>query len=419
MFKNNTFTKIGSMILAKVMAFKTILYILGIIIVSVCLRDIIPQDIKIFFFTISNLMRKILMFCLPFLVFPFMVTSISAIRFSSTYLIVGILALIIVSNFASIMIAYVVGSNIIPFLGLNEIIHIDTSIELHPIFDIALQPLVEIEVTMIIAFIVGLILGYYNNRKILDFFNSYTSFATGFFQKIFVPLLPIYILGTFLKISHELDFQYLLPSFCSMILMIVGTQLSYITILFFVGANFNFSNAIQAIRNACPAGLIGFSTMSSVVTMPVTMQAAEKNIENTKIARIAISSTVNCHDIGECISLPMIALSIFYLTFLHFPDFTTYATFAFFVSLAQFSGVGVPGGSIILILPFLTKYLNFDSDMSSLIIALSILMDPIGTCNNVMGNSAFAMVINRIYIKVSNAWNTYRTDKSIYADTAD
>jgi Na+/H+-dicarboxylate symporter len=153
---------------------------------------------------------------------------------------------------------------------------------------------------------------------------------------------------------------------------------------------------LQAFKNSLDAAIVGFSTMSSVVTMPVTLKAAEKNIKDAKVARITISTTVNCHAIGECISLPFIALTIYFISFGMLPDLSTYIHFAFFVAIAQFGGVAVPGGSIIIVLPFLSSYLNFSDEMTSLIIALSIFTDPIGTANNVLGNSAFAIIIYRI-----------------------
>jgi Na+/H+-dicarboxylate symporter len=71
------------------------------------------------------------------------------------------------------------------------------------------------------------------------------------------------------------------------------------------------------------------------------------------------------------------------------------------VAVAQFSGVSVPGGSIIVILPFLTQYLGFTNEMCSMIIALSIFLDPVGTANNVLGNGAFAMIVYRAQDLVS------------------
>ncbi len=389
-------------VLGTLWEFRLILSIFAIIMGAVLFGHILPLALKAFFFTLSNLTRKILLFLLPLLVFPYLIVSIATIKSKSAYLLVGIIVLIFASNFCSIMVAYGSGINFIPFLGLNEFVQNSTEKVLMPLIDFELQPWVEIEVTMLISIVLGLWLSYVKNASAIHFFEKYMNFSTFFFQKIYVPILPLYVLGTVLKLSYESDFSQLLPVFGSLMVMILLTQLSYIFLMFYVGASGQLQRTWNAIKHSFTAALVGFSTMSSLVTMPVTIKVAEQNIPDKNVARLAISSTVNCHDVGECISLPIIALSLFYLSYGHFPDVYTYTVFAFFVALAQFSGVSVPGGSIIIILPFLSKYLSFSPDMLSLIIAISIFMDPIGTANNVMGNSAFAMIIHRMYKGLSS-----------------
>jgi len=46
-------------------------------------------------------------------------------------------------------------------------------------------------------------------------------------------------------------------------------------------------------------------------------------------------------------------------------------------------------------LPILESYLGFNADMLSLITALYILFDPAITCANVLGNGAFAKLIDK------------------------
>jgi Na+/H+-dicarboxylate symporter len=377
--------------------FKILLSILLIIFSVILFGDEIPTDFKIFFYTLSNSMRKVLLFLLPMLIFPYMVTSIASMRSNAAYLVLGIIALIAVSNFTSIMIAYITGSIFIPHLGIGQLVNLGINEELSLLIDFNLTNPLNIESTIILSLIVGLLVGFSKHSPAIDsFFEKYLNLSRRFFESVFMPALPIYVLGTILKISHETDFAQLLPIFGKMILTILCIQLTYISFIFFIGSGLKLNKALQAFKNSLDAAIVGFSTMSSVVTMPVTLKAAEKNIKDAKVARITISTTVNCHAIGECISLPFIALTIYFISFGMLPDLSTYIHFAFFVAIAQFGGVAVPGGSIIIVLPFLSSYLNFSDEMTSLIIALSIFTDPIGTANNVLGNSAFAIIIYRI-----------------------
>lgn len=383
--------------LKKVMQFQTIILVLAIIAIGGIWGDDIPLTVKVYSFTFSNLMRQVLMFLLPLLIFPYMATSIAAMKTRGAYLVLGIIVMVALSNFISIMIPYFVGSEFIPLLNISQGASVKTMEELNPLFEFPFKPFLSMEWTMLIALFVGLVIGFTNTHRLDGTLDRYMALSKAFFEKVFIPTLPLYVWGTILKISYETDLATMMPQFGKMIVMIVIVQLIYISFLYYVGSGFKIGKTFDSLKNAFPSAVVGFSTMSSVVTMPVTLRAAEQNIpEDPQTARVAISTTVNCHDVGECISLPMIALTIFYMHFGFMPSFETYVIFAFFTTIAQFGGVSVPGGSIVLILPFLSKYLDFTGEMTNLIIALSIFMDPIGTANNVLGNGAFATIINKV-----------------------
>lgn len=380
--------------------FRIILSIVSIMVFALFFGDDVPHALKVYSFTLSNCMRTILLFLLPFLVFPYMVSGVASMKTKGAAFIMAIMGLILFSNFASIMIPYGVGSIMIPYLGIGDAKTIHTLEELNPLFEIPLKPLLSMEVTMLIAFTLGLWLGLRKIHRFDSLIEQYRVFSHAFFEKIFIPTLPIYVFGTMLKICYETDLASLLPVFGSVIALIVLTQLTYIAFLYYIGSGFCPHKMRNAIQNAFPSLIIGFSTMSSVVTMPVTLEAAEKNVQNPDVGRVIVSTSVNSHVVGECISLPFIALTLYFLTNGALPPLNVYLLFAFFTALAQFGGVAVPGGSIIIILPFLAEHLNFTTEMNSLIIALSIFLDPIGTANNVFGNGAFAMIVDRLFTKI-------------------
>ena len=380
--------------------FKLLLTILVIIFFSIFFGHKVPIKLMVFSFSISEFIRNILSFLLPFLIFPYMATSIVSMKSNGIFLIMLVMFIIVTSNFFSIMIPYFIGIHVIPsFIKFDFGINLERKVE--PLFNVNFPILMGIEKVMLVSIIFGIILNLKKSSNWLyivnNFLEKYLKLSKYFFEKIFIPVLPIYILGVALKTAYVTDFRFLFFVFGRMILTIVIIQSTYIIFLFLIGSAGRMNKAILAIKNSLQAGIVGFSTMSSLITMPVTLKAAEKNTNNPIISKIVVTSTVNCHDIGECISLPMIALTILYMISGEFPNFDIYLLFALNVAIAQFSGVSVPGGSIVIIIPFLISYLGFTSEMINLIIVLSILMDPIGTASNVMGNCAFVTVINRVW----------------------
>lgn len=373
--------------------------------------DLLPQNVARGFVTISQSIRSILVFLLPFLVFPFVVSSLANLKSHGPVMIVSLIALIAVSNFVSILIGGGVGALLIPHLNISPQFNAGDAHGLEPFFALTLSPVCSIEGVLIVGFLSGLALSMYPNGFLLDGVHRYRHLSSLFFQRIFIPVLPFYIFGVLLKLDAENDFMAVFRDFGHIIVVIIATQVTYITAMFFVGNDYSVKRTIAAISNCLPAGVLGFSTMSSLVTMPVTLKAAEKNLRHKTIAHLAITTTVNCHDVGECISLTLISLCVYAMgNGMVLPDFWTFIQFAAVLSIAQFTGVSVPGGSAVVIIPLLISYLDFSPEMVGLVTMLSIFMDPVGTCHNVLGNSAFALIIekycfflNRLFKKDFNA----------------
>ena len=78
------------------------------------------------------------------------------------------------------------------------------------------------------------------------------------------------------------------------------------------------------------------------------------------------------------------------------PSLYSYLVFMSYFVLAKFSVAAVPGGGILVMLPILESCLGFNAQMLSLMTALYVLFDPFITCANVLGNGAFAKLIDKL-----------------------
>jgi Na+/H+-dicarboxylate symporter len=169
--------------------------------------------------------------------------------------------------------------------------------------------------------------------------------------------------------------------------------------LYFIGAGFSPKKFLYFAKNVLPAGMMGFSTMSSMAALPLTIRAAEKNTGQIDLSRTIAPATVNVHLVGDSIAVPMIALAIMATFGLAFPDLSTFMIFASYFVIAKFAVAGIPGGGIVVMIPILEKYLGFSPEMSGLITAIYILLDPLNTTANVLGNGAFAILTTKIFKK--------------------
>lgn len=390
---------------------KIVSLIIFIFTLVVALQKYIPVEIKNFLFLITTIIKQIFLLLIPFIIFPFIVNSILSIGIQGTYLFATIIITVIISNFVAIMIPYLIGIYIIPKFDFNNINLYSQPTKLHDIVNINIPTIIGIEKTVLLAVLTGFFLHFYEIRKfpLIDYtLKKYHKLTTILLERFFPFLLPIYALGAILDAYSKTNFFTILFVFGKIILMIIFIQASYITFLFLVGAQGKIKEIVRLIRNSIESAVVGFFTMSSIATLPITLKAAENNTKDYETSRIIITTTVNCNDIGDSISLPLIALTIFYIFNVSFPTFTDYLYFSLTLALAQFGSLSIPGGSCIIIIPLLIKYLNFDPEMTDLLISIAIFIEPLGTAGNVMGNNAFVVLVRKIYLFITSSFKNVK-----------
>jgi Na+/H+-dicarboxylate symporter len=108
-------------------------------------------------------------------------------------------------------------------------------------------------------------------------------------------------------------------------------------------------------------------------------------------------TTVNIHMIGDSLCIPILAMMTLSAFNQPMPSFETYLLFAATFTWTKFSGAGLPGGTIFVMIPVLESILHFTPEMSALITLLYILIDPIATTGNVVGNNLFVIHFQKAY----------------------
>jgi Na+/H+-dicarboxylate symporter len=158
--------------------------------------------------------------------------------------------------------------------------------------------------------------------------------------------------------------------------------------------DFSYKKAWRAILNAMPSYLTGFGTMSSVLTIPISIECAIKNGVTRSIAQIALPIMANIHLLGDSVCTPMLTLVTMYLFLGYIPDFNSYVSFVFYFCTALFAVSGIPGGGILVMIPILISHFSFTPEMISVVTTIYFLMDSFGTAANVMGDGALAKGVN-------------------------
>lgn len=350
-----------------------------------------------FFFALSVLIKNALMFVLPAVIFGYIAAALLSMEQRAPLLLVGILFLVILSNALAALFSYGISSALLPILISHSVTTVgNVQQEITPLFDFTLPTLLTPDKALLGGMAFGLFFSFVRVLQVKTFILQLRDKINWSLQRFLIPLLPFYVFGFVLKLHKEGTFNLLMQGYAQVFALTLIVLVGYLSLLYFIGSGLRFKATLTSLQNMFPAGLTGFCTMSSAATMPVTLSSTEKNLKDPLFTHLVIPTTVNIHLMGDAIIIPLMALAIPFMNGMGLPTFMNYLIFTFYFCLARFSVAGIPGGGIIVILPILQERLGFTSEMLSLITTLYILQDSFGTASNVMGNGAFAMIVERI-----------------------
>ncbi len=372
------------------------LIILSVLFLPLLFGELIPLELKSLSLSISLLIKSILIFILPFIIFSFLFSSLISLGSGAIAFITLLFAMVFASNLTAIMTGYFIGFNLIPFLNIELDLAAQVN-KLEPLWQIELPKIISNEPAMLVGMAMGAIFALHQNKYAVKIARRLNQICMFILRKLFIPILPIFILGFVFKLEHEKLLGIILSKYLNIFLIVVCSQIIYTSFLYLIASKFSLKRMSQYLSNILPATITGMSTISSAATMPVTIMCTEKNLNNVTMARTIIPATANIHTLGSAFGITILALGTMSAFGMPLPTLEVFFIFAFYYAIAKFAVAGIPGGVVIVVSPLLESYLGFSSEMIGLITALYILFDPFGTATNVSCNGAFAIIFNRVY----------------------
>lgn len=362
--------------------------------------DYVPEDVQRAFFTMSIFMKETLVFFMPIIVFGFIFACLSSFQQRAPILILMILTFVIISNFACINLGYFAGDIFLPYLGY----HADNAVAnttpllpaLEPFFSIPYPRLISTDMALLLGTIVGLYGAFWGNVKLAAWGNVLKNKIQLGLTKIFIPLVPLYVIGFLFKIHHDESLIDMFAGYGPMIGLVVVVQTLSI-LFFFIKANMgNVENIKASLKNFFPTGLVALSTMSSVATLPLTLEAAEISTKNKALPQVIIPATANIHHVGDSVGVPILMAAVLAINGFEAMSYGTFFIFALYYMVAKFGVASVPGGEMLVLTPILGEYFGFTAPMIGLLTTLYILIDPFITVTNVLCNGALSIFMDKI-----------------------
>ncbi|MEA0971272.1 Sodium:dicarboxylate symporter family protein [Candidatus Megaera venefica] len=376
--------------------------------ISILLALFLGQKIDVYYvsisYTISFCFIEILILMLPIIVFSFILRALINIKNGSLLLLTIIFLGVTCSNLLALTTAYLFGSLTLPYLNIDHTPDFATKFasSVEVLFNFNLPTLISTEKAMVAGVLLGLLINFLSDNNVVKQMVKVITLSLGdkvsyFLTKIFIPLLPLYVFGFCIKLSYDNALVHLFHQYSRVFLLSMSLVICYIFVLYLIASKGKLKLTFTNLKIMLPAGLTGFSTMSSAATMPVTLKCTEDMTKDKNFADLIIPSTANIHMLGDDLTIIMTALTLLSVFGFVAPNLGSFIPFAFAFSIAKLSCVGIPGASVLVVLPVLQNYLGFTPEMVSILATIYILQDSFGTCANVMGNGAFAMIVRRIF----------------------
>lgn len=303
----------------------------------------LPDAMQSILYAISLTLKELLIFALPFIVFSLLLTSIVHLKQGAIRLILLLLPLMCLSNFIATWVAYFAGDLILKQATITVVTDIAAR-TLDPTWDLTLPTWISTKYAMIAAMVFGLLSTAYfveTGQRVASFCNGITVFIL---NRLVIPLLPLMILGFVVKMQYEDVLTALMQNYAYIFTMVAILQILYVFPWYIVLAKFKTKIWVNYLKNMVPPFITGFSTLSSAATMPFTLIATRKNIQDPDIVNFVIPSTVNFHLIGDCLAMPIFAMALMLSFGYPLPTMSEYLVFSLYYMVARFSAAAIPGG---------------------------------------------------------------------------
>ena len=361
------------------------------------LANVLPISVHQGFYTVSLLIKDLLVWMLPLTVSFFIAHTVCTFERRAPLFIITIILFEALSNFTSVWYAYGGGHLAVDFLPSIQLPA--TNYDFSPLWRLPFSKPSwwSADKGTLLGLVLGFAAAFSKNLSLKNFISQGKERAQWILTRIFSRLIPLFVLGFVARMHQTKLLQHVLAHYGVLLLWLVALIAIYIVILFFLGSG---RHAIQAMRNLFPAGAISFASGCSLSTMPWTMEGTAKNLKNPQLAKAVIPATTNIQQIGDCITNTFLCFLIYRQFFGVSPDIITWMHFSIIFVLARFATAAVMGGAIFIMLPIYETYLSFNPEMIAIILAFNVILDPLVTSSNVVANGALCRIFEKVWMRL-------------------
>ncbi|MBU3093732.1 dicarboxylate/amino acid:cation symporter [Clostridium sp. CM028] len=369
------------------------------IILGIILGKILPGTGIRIFATFNGLFGQFLGFAIPLIIIGFIVPGIGDLGSGAGKILALTAGIAYASTIIAGSIAYFANITILPMflkpgaLGAN--FGSSESGLAKAFIEFKILPLMDVMTALVLAFTIGIGIAAIKSTAIKSVMKEFQEIISKLISGIIIPLLPIYIMGTFANMTYAGQVESILKVFSKVFILVILLHIIVIVLQYVVAGSISGANPFRLIKKMIPAYLTAIGTQSSAATIPVTLAQTKKNGVSDGVADFVIPLCATIHLSGSTITLVSCSLAIMMLNGMNY-GFGTFFGFILALGVTMVAAPGVPGGAVMASLGLLQSMLGFNETLTSLMIALYVAQDSFGTACNITGDGAIAVIINKI-----------------------
>lgn len=321
------------------------------IIVGILFGQFLPEGFCRFVVTLSGFFSTFLKFVIPLMILAYVTMGIADLSQGAGKLLLITVALAYGSTLIAGSASYLVSSSLFPHFmseGALDQIAATADASLTPFFSITLEPVMDTLSAVALAFVMGLCLSSMRGKEMGNsLYNGMSDFSKiidKVLHTIIIPLLPLYICGTFTDMTISGKTFAILSILWKVFLVVIIMHLICITIQFVIAGTVSKKNPFTLIKNQIPGYTTALGTQSSAATIPVNLECAKKDGVCEQIRNFVVPLCANIHMAGSMITITACATAVCLMNQLPI-SLGIIVPFIMTLGVAMVASPGAPGGS--------------------------------------------------------------------------
>lgn len=344
--------------------------------------------------TFNGLFGNLLSFLIPLIIVGFIVPGIASLGSKSGKGLLVTTLIAYASTFLIGIITFFIGRSLLPKFIVSASLS-TSSVNVEPYFAIDIPPMFSVMSALVFAFLLGIGISRIKNSYLLKVSEEFNHVVSLTIKNILIPLVPVYILSIFAKLSYNGEIFTTLKSFGLVYVVLFSIQGAYLLVQYVLAGTIKKQNPFKLLKNMIPAYMTALGTQSSAATIPVTLNCTIENKVDEDVADFVIPLGATINLAGDTITLVLASMAVMYMKG-QVPTLSLMLPFIVMLGVTMVAAPGVPGGGVMASLGLLESMLGFGNVEKSLMIALHAAQDSFGTATNVTGDGAIAIIVESI-----------------------